>query len=67
VLVLSFGGSGLIVAFGAQVLCWWLRQDMHLSEALLWAMAAWIAGLTLTNVPGIPIKCHAQTQTADSA
>jgi O-antigen/teichoic acid export membrane protein len=52
VLVLSIGGSGLLVAFGAPVLRWWLHQDLHLSRALLWAMAAWITGLTLTYVPG---------------
>jgi O-antigen/teichoic acid export membrane protein len=52
VIVLSVGGSGLIVAFGAPVLRWWLHQDLHLPPALFWAMAAWIVGMTLTNVPG---------------
>jgi O-antigen/teichoic acid export membrane protein len=52
VLVLSIGGSGLIVAFGQPVLRWWLHQDLNLPPALLWAMAAWIVGMTLTNVPG---------------
>jgi O-antigen/teichoic acid export membrane protein len=52
VLVLSISGSGLIVAFGAPVLRWWLHQDLHLSTALLWSMAAWITGMTLTYVPG---------------
>ena len=52
VLVLSIGGSGLIVAFGAPVLRWWLHQDLHISPGLLWAMAAWIVGMTLTHVPG---------------
>lgn len=51
VLVLSIGGSALLVVFGAPVLRWWLHQNLHLSHALLWAMAAWIVGLTLTNVP----------------
>jgi O-antigen/teichoic acid export membrane protein len=52
VVVLSLGGSVLIVAFGAPVLRWWLHQDLRLSSALLWAMAAWITGLALTKVPG---------------
>jgi O-antigen/teichoic acid export membrane protein len=52
VLVLSVGGSGLIIAFGEPVLRWWLHQDLHLPPALLWAMAAWIVGLTLTYVTG---------------
>jgi O-antigen/teichoic acid export membrane protein len=49
--LLSFGGSALIVAFGAPVLRWWLHQDLHFSQAMLWAMAAWITGVTITNVP----------------
>jgi len=52
VLALSIGGSGLLIAFGAPVLRWWLHQDLHISQALLWAMAAWITGSTLPNVPG---------------
>lgn len=51
VLVLSIGGSGLLVAFGGPVLRWWLHQDLHLSRALLWAMGVWISGLTLTYIP----------------
>ena len=52
VVLLSVAGSGLIIAFGAPVLRWWMRQDLHLSPTLLWAMAIWIVGMTLTNVPG---------------
>ncbi|MBU6418397.1 MAG: hypothetical protein KGQ79_01550 [Proteobacteria bacterium] len=52
VVALSVGGSGLLVAFGAPALRWWLHQNLHISAPLLWAMAAWITGLTLTNVPG---------------
>lgn len=52
VLGLSVGGCGLIVAFGTPVLRWWLHQDLYISAPLLWAMAAWIVCLTLTNVPG---------------
>lgn len=52
VLVLSIGGSGLIVAFGEPVLRWWLHQDLHLPRPLLWAVAAWIVATTLTNVTG---------------
>jgi O-antigen/teichoic acid export membrane protein len=52
VLVLCVGGSGLIVAFGAPVLRWWLHQDLHLSAALLWSMAAWITGIALAYIPG---------------
>jgi O-antigen/teichoic acid export membrane protein len=52
VLILSLCGSGLIVAFGAPALRWWLHQDMHFSTPLLWAMAAWITATTLTYVPG---------------
>ncbi len=51
VLALSLGGSALIIAYGAPVLRWWLHQDLHFSQALLWAMAAWITSLTLTYVP----------------
>jgi O-antigen/teichoic acid export membrane protein len=52
VLALSVGGSGLIIACGAPLLRWWLRQDLHLSPALLWTIAFWIVSMTLTNVPG---------------
>ncbi|MGE4481365.1 lipopolysaccharide biosynthesis protein [Acidocella sp.] len=52
VVTLSVGGSGLLVAFGAPTLRWWLHQNLHISAPLLWAMAAWITGLTLTDVPG---------------
>ena len=52
VLVLSIGGSGLIVAFGAPVLRWWLHQNLNLPPSLLWGMAAWIVATTLTNVTG---------------
>jgi len=51
VVVLSVSGSALIVLFGEPVLRWWLHQDLLLPKALLWAMAAWITGLTLTYVP----------------
>ncbi len=51
VLALSITGSGLIIAYGAPVLRWWLHQDLHFSPGLLWAMAAWITGITLTYVP----------------
>ncbi len=56
VLALSVGGSGLIVAFGAPVLRWWLHQDLHLSAGLLWAMAAWITGMSLVYVPGASLN-----------
>ena len=52
VLALSVSGSALLVAFGAPVLHFWLHQNLHISAALLWAMAAYITGLTLINVPG---------------
>ena len=52
VLVLSLGGSGLIVLCGAPVLRWWLHQDLHITPVLLWCMAGWITSITLGYVPG---------------
>lgn len=52
VVALSVCGSGLLIAFGEPVLRWWLHQNLNITPPLLWAMAAWITGLTLTNVPG---------------
>jgi O-antigen/teichoic acid export membrane protein len=51
VLLLTAAGSAFIVAFGAPLLRWWLHQDLHISAPLLLAMAVWITGMTLTNVP----------------
>jgi len=51
VLLLSLAGTGLLVICGAPVLRWWLHQDLHFSQPLLWAMAAWITCITLTYVP----------------
>jgi O-antigen/teichoic acid export membrane protein len=60
VLALSLAGSALIVAFGAPVLCWWLHQNLHLSQALLWTMAAWITGISLISVPGALLNAALQ-------
>ena len=53
VAVLAVTGSALIIAFGAPVLRWWLRQDLHITTALLWVMAAWIVMTTLCHIPGL--------------
>lgn len=52
VLALAAGGAGAIMLAGAPVLRWWLHQDLHMTPALLGAMAAWIVAMTCTNVPG---------------
>lgn len=51
VFALSICGCTVLIAFGAPLLNWWLHQDLHITKTLLWAMAAWITCLTLTNVP----------------
>jgi O-antigen/teichoic acid export membrane protein len=53
VAALAAGGAALVVAFGGPVLHLWLRTDMRLSPALLWAMAAWITVLALPRVAGL--------------
>ncbi|GLR67316.1 hypothetical protein GCM10010909_19970 [Acidocella aquatica] len=50
---LAIAGSALIVAFGAPVLRWWLHQDMHITQAFLWVMAAWIIALNLPRIAGL--------------
>ena len=46
-------GAALLVAFGQPVLRLWLHADLHLSRALIWAMAAWILALALPRVAGL--------------
>lgn len=50
---LAISGSGLIVAFGAPVLRWWLHQDLHITQGFFWVMAAWIVALNLPRIPGL--------------
>jgi O-antigen/teichoic acid export membrane protein len=52
VALLALAGSATLVAFGAPVLRLWLHQDLNISPALLWAMAAWITLLALPQIPG---------------
>lgn len=50
---LSLAGSALIIAFGAPGLRFWLHQNLQISPALLWAMAAWIVFTTLPQMPAL--------------
>ncbi|OYV25176.1 MAG: hypothetical protein B7X08_06670 [Acidocella sp. 20-63-7] len=52
VAVLALAGSATLVSVGAPVLRWWLHQDLNISSAMLWAMAAWITLLALPQIPG---------------
>jgi O-antigen/teichoic acid export membrane protein len=50
---ISITGSGLLIAFGGPVLRWWLREDLHITQVMLWVMAAWIVMTTLPHMPGL--------------
>jgi len=46
-------GAALLIAFGQSALRLWLHADLHLSDGLIWAMAAWIFALALPRVAGL--------------
>lgn len=60
VLVLALSGSACLVLAGQPVLNWWLHQNLHLSQGLLLAMAAWIVSTTLTYVPSALLNAAGQ-------
>jgi O-antigen/teichoic acid export membrane protein len=52
-MTVAVAGSALLVAAGGPFLRWWMRADLGIDRALLWAMAVWILMLALVRVPGL--------------
>jgi O-antigen/teichoic acid export membrane protein len=44
-------GGAVLMAFGAPLLRWWLRADLHIGAGLLAAMAAWILVQSVFRLP----------------
>lgn len=52
---LSLLGSAIIVAYGGPILRWWIAQDLHIDQTMLWAIAGWITFMALPQVPGFAV------------
>jgi O-antigen/teichoic acid export membrane protein len=46
-------GSLILLVFGERLLRLWLRSDLGIGSALLWAIAAWILAQALVRVPSL--------------
>lgn len=53
VLVLAVSGAAVIVLFGAPLLTWWLRSNIGIGPALLWATGIWIVVICTPRVPSL--------------
>jgi O-antigen/teichoic acid export membrane protein len=48
---IAIAGSAILLLYGERLLRWWLRGDLGIDQALLWAVAAWVSAQALIRVP----------------
>jgi O-antigen/teichoic acid export membrane protein len=50
---LTMAGSSVLLVYGERLLRWWLRADLGIGKALLWAISAWVVAQAMIRVPNL--------------